>query len=317
MMKRMYLRHARRVLALVGIGALVLALASCGDDGDETEEFDDTTSTTTVVEDGSEEAVTVDAEIYFAGFRVEVDEAAVVADELTETVTVTVETAVENLSEDDAVFPAEELELQWGTGAVTGTGGDIVRPGATSSLPLEFVVDGTFAFDDATLVAGTESQIQATLPLSDPAEVIPAEPIALEVPADPAGDGPFEVTVTDLALVPWNAQGEQQPVDEPVLAFTVDLTLGESRYDANVLDSGFRLVLPDGTEVTPDGSVNEVLSANSSVTDVAVTFALREVPFDPEALPEDEFTLVAGLTSVDQATEDAEVQIAFTLVPAA
>lgn len=308
-----------RALAISAAVALAVAFAACGGDSDAPQEATTTTEAPdTDVAPPDTETTEVGAEIYYAGFRVEVEEARLEADD-SDGAMVEVQATVENLRDDDAAFPAEELEIGWDD-ETSGTrfGGEVVRAGASQRLTLEFGVDETFAFDDAVLVAGTPRQIQASVPLSDPDEAVPAAPIPLEAPAEAGTDPMLEVAITELELLPYDPLGfnaEQAALDEPFLVVTVDVTLHEdpesvTQYDANVLDSSFRLVLPDGTEMGAASGPNEVVSRGMTARDLGVSFTLLDVPFDPDELPEGEYTLVVTPQGVGL---DAEVSITFEL----
>jgi hypothetical protein len=315
--------RARRALAVTAALALGLAAVACGSESDPLDVQAPPTDVTAPEPDApapvEEQAIEVGAELYFAGFHVEVEEARYLPGDGYEDPMVELDATTENLRDDDAFFPANVLELRWGDQAVTTwSSGDIVRPGATSRTTFEFPVDETFAFDDAVLYAGTERQIQAVVPLSDPGGAVAAAPIPVEAPADAARDetGVLEVVITDATLLPydpWGYQPEQAAVDAPFLAFVMDITLLEGRYDANIMDSSFRLVLPDGTQVGPQRGPNEVLSVGAVERDVKVSFELRDVPFDEDALTDDAYTLLIAPSGVDV---EAEVEITMVLVPA-
>lgn len=334
------------------LSGLLLLLAACGDDseGGQTaiegnagpitsapDHLDDTVVPKTAPESAlEEETIEVGAEIHYAGFRGEIEEGRVVlngeADEmegepgsdldLVEPV-VEVDAVVENLRDDDARFPADEIELQW-TGGSSASGfveSDVVTTGAEHGITFRFPVDESFSFDEAMLYAGSPAEIQAVVPLSDPGATEPAAPIVLQPPTESGRDGDLEAEITGLVLHasnPWGVVVGQRPLDQPILEVTMDLTRhDESSYGTNFFTNLMRLELPDGTQIAPPsgsdgGHIDGPLEAGSTLTDAVVTFELDDMPFDPDELGGEEFALLAspGSGTLDG---DLEARVPFEL----
>jgi hypothetical protein len=317
-------RPWRRVGTAVA-AAFVLAAAGCGgDDGA-------TPTTTTPPEEApapvseptgplDAETIEVGTEVFYSGFRVEVEEASIVEvdEDLPQDPTVEISLRVENLTADALRLPTDELELAWDDGtASTFGGGDEVLAGASARTVLEFTVDEDFAFDDAVLSFGSPARIQAIVALVDPDSAVAAAPIPLEAPAGAVADQGLEVEITGLTLTAWGGQFsvEQADLDQPFLEVTLDATLlSDAGFGggANMSGNSFRLILPDGTQIGPQTSPILTIQEGATERSLFVSFQLSDVLFDIGALPTDEFVLRVEL---DRGGEGV-VQIPFSLVPA-
>lgn len=157
------------------------------------------------------------------------------------------------------------------------------------------------------------------VPLSDPDATVPAAPITLEAPEQMVDDGQIEAAITGLELFAHDPLSRistvaQQPVDAPILLVTVDVTmLVDSRYDANVMGDSFRLVLPDGTQISPEGGPNEIISGGETLRGVMVSFELDGVVFDPDELGED--TYILHISPQGPGLTDPLVELEFELTP--
>lgn len=331
------------------LSGLLLLLAACGDDGNGStevgnnagpitapENLDDTTPPETAPEAAAieEQTVPLGTEIHYAGFRAELEESRLILDggpddlggepelepSLSEPV-VEVDALVENLRAEDESFPVDDIELEWSGGSSPSdfVESDVIRTGATAGITFRFPVDDSFSFDSATLFAGAPSDIQAVVPLNDPDATVPAAPIPLQTPPDSGRDGPIEAKITELGLNAsdrWFVVVEQQPLDQPILEVTVDVTRHDDGfYDATVFTDDFRLELPDGTQIAPKSGVTDgIIEARTTMTDAVLTFVLDDTPFDPDGLVGKEFTLLVTGSSVSWDSRP-EASVPFELIP--
>lgn len=318
-------RKTRKAAGIIGASALVIGLAGCGGGTEEPPPETTAPPATTappMEEPAESEEIVLDvgAEIEYAGFLIRVESARTSRDDTMESADLLVATRLTNLLDVTTAFPADQLSVVWDGGSATAMGGsDQVGAGASEDRVFEFAVDEGFDMDAAVLYAGDASQIRAFVPLADPDGAVSPAPLALEVP-DPASDGVIEVVVTAMELRPYGVPGGttgrpavQQPADRPLLALRMDLTrLDDSPHDANVLQESFRLVEPDGSRVAPDNFINEIVSSGTTLRDVEVLFELRDVPFDADELPAEEYGQVVSLTWAMGG--EAEVEVSFRLV---
>jgi hypothetical protein len=324
------MRQARQTTGLLGAG-LLLIMAACGDDGgsgligmENTEPgaapdqiVDEAPTETGGPDTGTtapeDETLRVDAEFYYWGFLFEAGEARFVVEQPEDdfgfaAYTVEVDAVVENLRPDEQTLNGHDVDLEWGgaTASNRGEGAGAVRAGASAGMTFVFDVDETFTFDDATLYAGTPDQIRASVPLANPEGTYAAAPIPLEGAKDHEPDENLEVEITEMWLYAydaWDSYSDQQGIDSPILAVTVDITrLDDGFYGANIFSEHFRLELPDGTQISAnsmDGLSGVIPGSGASThTGVVVTFELDGVPFEPDELTGETYVLVGGGSSV-------------------
>lgn len=283
----------RTALTAIGIVAVIAALGALvvrslgGEDPDDAASAttpaaaSDSPGSTTDRSGAAADSVTLDADVWFAGYEVAVHDAMFDPEALDVLVDVTL-TNAQHATAEPLLLLLDHVVVEWngrqGNGDCTGC--SRMPPGASLNLTWRFSVDDSFSLADGVLAFGQPLDHRALVPFDGSAPTA-AAPTTLAV-SGVADDGAGTTfTVDRVELLPARCTGLSSdlsyvpgPADEiSVVVWGTALTSGDG-------DVGFgtaRLVLPDGTALGSGSleGVIYVLSPAQPESDIPVCFSVR------------------------------------------
>lgn len=261
--------------------AVWFVLAACGG-GDASEERAERTATPATTAPDESPAlrgatVTVDEAFWFAGFKVTVGTATLGegrgrAGGTPEPV-VSMATTFENLGDDRARFDDElVLQSRGRSHFRPGPGNEVpeVPSGASARGTVEIVVDPTFRFDDAVLVAGGAGVNQASVPLGRSGRLVTHEPRPVPLA------GRLETTALTIQLRGGELRSDQpdrhRQVEAGRRALVLNFTQSVTGCQVATLLYDLDLQRPDGT------TANSEYAGDPGKPDNFVVFLVPDPP---------------------------------------
>ncbi|SNT50644.1 hypothetical protein SAMN05421812_107337 [Asanoa hainanensis] len=245
----------RSSLLLVAAAATALALTGCvprssGGSGAPAE----TTEPAAVTE------IQIDKSYWYAGFKVTLNVARVVASSTGAGKSVTIEGVFQNLSPEHEGTPTENALLTVGDRTYAELDNpllDLPEVPAQRSQPgmYAFAVDEHFVLPEAVLIVGKPTNRQATVPFSGPDGLVALEPVPVPV------TGKVQRTATGSVFMSVSAVEvrsdepllhQQAPTGQEFVRLAFSATNNSAAGFAWVFDRDLQLKLPDGTSVGTD-----------------------------------------------------------------
>jgi hypothetical protein len=239
---------------VVASAAIGLALAGCvprsGDDAG-----DDPTNATEATEPATLTEVQIDKSYWYAGFKVTLNTARIVAG--SQGASVTIEGVFQNLSPEHEEAPTEEALLTVGDRTYAELDHPLLDlpevPAQRSQRgTYAFAVDEHFVLAEAVLIVGEPTNRQATVPFTGPDGLVALEPSPVaatgKVLASKAGSLFMTVSAVEVRSDEPLLHG-QAPAGQEFLRLTFSATNNTDAGFAWVFDRDLHLKLPDGTSV--------------------------------------------------------------------
>ena len=195
----------------------------------------------------------VDGEFWYAGMRVELSEAELVAGEWGDT-QLHLRGMFENLTGDTLHY----LDPGGFWLEVDGTLAEASYESTLEAVPAGGMNRGTLVFDvgddidldGAVLYAGSAGEQRAVVPLDGAGQSVTNAPYDAGVTGS-LDAGSTTISVTGSEIRTYNAHSQQLDADRLYLEFEIDLTYAGERGSTAVGSDEFRLSLPDGRTVAP------------------------------------------------------------------
>lgn len=256
-------------------------------DTDASQGVDNRADTDAAVEDADgpiTTTLTIDHEVWFAGWHVQLSEVAVT--QYSNGTEIKVDATFENLREGqlrnfETAVLWERLLLVWQGHYLPVD--EVIAPDLPKGQPgagsLVFVASPDFNLDDATLLFGTDTQQRAVVPLGPEGQApVSLEPMPIAVDQELSVDSQiFYVRSGQLDASDGTYQADAGTL---TVSFEVDVTVTKGQYNVN--REHFQLELPDGS-VTGTAvwgtDVNELLSAGEKARNLPIAFQIP-APFD-------------------------------------
>ena len=221
----------------------------------------------------------LEGEFWFAGMRMELNEAELATDDFGQT-HLFVHGLVENLTDD--TLQSFDVSSFWLD--ADGTQIEASWESALDPVPARGSNRGTLAFpvsEDVTLAgtvlyAGSSAQQQAIVPLDGSGEIVSGAPYEPDISGTiTAGD--TTLVITDAQVRTFGQWGNQLDAGRLYLELTIDVTYDGERSQAVGPDE-FRLTAPDGRSISP--TEYPILAIDSGTTErgESLTFEIDDPP---------------------------------------
>ncbi|MEV4539186.1 hypothetical protein AB0J82_35985 [Asanoa sp. NPDC049518] len=204
--------------------------------------------------------IEINKSYWYAGFKVTLNTARVVASSSGAGKSVTVEGVFQNLSPEHEGTPTEDVLLTVGDrtyAELDNSLSDLPEVPAQRSQPgtYAFAVDEHFVLPEAVLIAGKPTNRQATVPFSGPDGLVALEPVPVPVKGKvrrtSAGSVFMSVSAVEVRSDEPRLHG-QAPTGQEFLRLAFSATNNSAAGFAWVFDRDLQLKLPDGTSVGTD-----------------------------------------------------------------
>ena len=223
----------------------------------------------------------LEGEFWFAGMRMELDEAELATDELGQT-HLLVHGLVENLTDDTLQsFDVSAFWLDADGTQIEASWESTLEPvpaRGTNRGALAFPVSEDLALAGTVLYAGSSAQQQAIVPLDGAGELISGAPYEPDISGSlTAGD--TTVVITDAEVRTFGLWGNQLDAGRLYLELTVDLTYdGDHPGGQAIGPDEFRLTAPDGRSTAPSEYPILALDAGSTERGERLAFEIDDPP---------------------------------------